>query len=249
MRLKNTHLFLLLFYFRGLPVHCQIERPALLPTDTVIEHCGFSLLYNEKYEQAKWVAYELTKKETEKIVKRSNKFKPDPKVKTRTANNDDYKGSGYDRGHLAPAADMDWSQMSMEESFYFSNISPQVPAFNRGIWEHLEELVRAWAIENGAVYVVTGPIINEKPATIGASKVGVPGHYFKVILDYSLPDIKAIGFVLSNSSSVKPLQGFALSIDEVEKITGIDFFPLIPDEQEKNIEKNLCIDCWNWNCK
>jgi len=249
MCFRYRYLFLFLFYFCQLPGFCQLEKPAVLPTDSVIEHCGFSLLYNEKYEQAKWVAYEITKKETEKVVKRSNKFKPDPKVSTHTANNNDYKGSGYDRGHLAPAGDMCWSQMSMDESFYFSNISPQVPAFNRGIWEKLEERVRAWAIENGTVYVVTGPIIHDKPTTIGASKVAVPQYYFKVILDYTLPDIKGIGFVLPNAASEAPLQSFALSIDEVEKITGIDFFPLIPDEQENHIEKTLCIHCWEWSCK
>jgi len=249
MRLKDTCLFLFLFCVYQLPGYCQLQKPAILPSDNVIEHCGFSLLYNEKYEQAKWVAYELTKEETKKMVKRANKFKPDPKVSTHTANNTDYKGSGYDRGHLAPAGDMCWSQMSMDESFYFSNVSPQVPSFNRGIWKKLEELTRVWAIENGTVYVVTGPIINGTPTTIGANKVAVPDHYFKVILDYSLPDIKGIGFVLPNAASGEPLQKFALSIDEVEKITGIDFFPSIPDEQEKIIEDTLCVHCWDWSCK
>lgn len=226
--------------------HYHLEIPAVVPTDTVIVHTGFSLLYNEKYEQAKWVAYELTKVETYKVAERTNKFIIDPKVSTHTADNKDYKGSGYDKGHLAPAGDMSWSAQSMYESFYFSNISPQVPAFNRGIWKKLEELVRVWAIENEAIYIVTGPIIRNNPSTIGANQVAVPDYYFKVILDYTPPGIKGIGFILPNAGSEENLQHFALSIEEVERITGIDFFPLIPDEQEINIEKTLCISCWEW---
>lgn len=226
--------------------NCHLEIPAIMPADTVIIHTGFSLLYNEKYEQAKWVAYELTKVETYKVAERTNRFIIDLKVSTHTANNKDYKSSGYDKGHLAPAGDMSWSAQSMYESFYFSNISPQVPAFNRGIWKKLEELVRLWAIENEAIYIITGPIIGNNPSTIGANKVAVPDYYFKVILDYTYPSIKGIGFILPNAGSQEKLQYFALSIDEVEKITGIDFFPLIPDEQENNIEKTLCISCWEW---
>jgi len=204
-------------------------------------------LYNETHEQANWVAYSLTKEETNKIFERTDKFISDPKVKTGTASNTDYEGSGYDRGHLAPASDMGWSSTTMAESFFYSNITPQTPSFNRGIWKKLEELVRTWAIENNAVYVVTGPVLTNGLQTIGPNKVSVPNYYYKVVLDYREPNIKGIGFILPNNGSKEQLQYYAVSIDSVEKVTGIDFFPLLQDEQEELIEKTLCIKCWSWN--
>jgi endonuclease G len=167
-------------------------------------------------------------------------------VKSVNAFNKDYAGSGYDRGHLAPAADMGWSASTMIESFYYSNMSPQQPGFNRGIWEKLEELVRIWAIENKAVYVVTGPVLSKGLQTIGYNKIAVPNYYYKVILDYQKPNIKGIGFILPNESSKSLLQNYAVSIDSVEKVTGLDFFYLLKDQEENLIEKELCINCWSW---
>jgi endonuclease G len=224
----------------------RLEIPKTKSSDKIISHTGYSLLYNEKYKQANWVAYELTKQETNKVFERSNKFISDPKVKSVNTFNKDYAGSGYDRGHLAPAADMGWSATSMIESFYYSNMSPQQPGFNRGIWKKLEELVRAWAIENQAVYVVTGPVLAKGLSTIGYHKIAVPNYYYKVILDYQKPNIKGIGFILPNESSKSALQNYAVSIDSVEKVTGIDFFYLLKDQQENLIEKELCINCWSW---
>jgi len=223
----------------------KLEIPKTKNSEKIISHTGYSLLYNEKYKQANWVAYELTKEETNKIFERSNKFISDPQVKSVNAFDKDYKASGYDRGHLAPAADMGWSASSMTESFYYSNMSPQLPGFNRGIWKKLEELVRTWAIENKAVYVVTGPVLSKGLQTIGYNKIAVP-NYYKVILDYQNPNIKAIGFILPNESSKSLLQNYAVSIDSVEKVTGIDFFYLLKDQEENLIEKELCINCWSW---
>ncbi|MDP2089761.1 MAG: DNA/RNA non-specific endonuclease [Flavobacteriaceae bacterium] len=229
-----------------LSIITKLEIPKTNLKGVIITHTGYSLLYNETHEQANWVAYDLTKEETNKLFDRTDKFIPDPKVKTGTANNKDYFGSGYDRGHLAPAADMAWSSTAMAESFYYSNMSPQTPSFNRGIWKKLEELVRTWAIENNTIYIVTGPVLTSGLQTIGANKVSVPTYFYKVILDYSEPSIKGIGFIIPNIGSVKPLQHFAVSIDSVEKFTEIDFFPLLPDDQEELIEKTLCIQCWSW---
>jgi endonuclease G len=223
-----------------------LEIPKTKPSDKIIKHTGFALLYNETHEQAEWVAYELTKAETTKLYDRNDKFVIDPKVKTGTANNKDYEGSGYDRGHLAPAADMCWSLATMSESFYYSNICPQAPSFNRGIWKNLESLVRSWAIENDAVYIVTGPVLNKGLKTIGPNKVSVPDYYYKVILDYSEPSIKGIGFIFPNIGSTASLVSYAVTIDSVEKLTGIDFFPLLQDQQEDIIEKTLCLKCWTW---
>ncbi len=224
----------------------HLEIPFFRQGEQVITHTGYTLSYNEAAEQANWVAYELTAQETQKAFERTNKFLVDPAVSTGSATDADYKKSGFDRGHLAPAADMGWSSTTMIESFYFSNMSPQLPGFNRGIWKNLESLVRTWANENESIYVVTGPVLTPGLPTIGGNQVAIPMHYYKVILDYREPSIKGIGFVLPNTSSSLPLQQFALSIDSVEKITGINFFQLLADDQEALLEKTVCIPCWSW---
>ena len=224
----------------------HLELPAITNKDVIITHLGYTLSYNEKHEQANWVAYELTAEETQRGVTRTNDFRPDTAVKTGSATNADYQNSGYDRGHMAPAADMSWSLQSMEESFFYSNMSPQVPGFNRGIWKKLEERVRQWAIENKDIYVVTGPVLTADLPVIGPDKVSVPRYYYKVILDYTLPELKGIGFILPNASSTMPLESYAVPIDSVEKVTGINFFPTLPDKQEQALEKTVCIPCWSW---
>jgi endonuclease G len=224
----------------------KMEIPATANEKLVVHHTAYSLLYSEEHEQAIWIAYELTSEETNKKFDRSDKFIVDPSIKTGSATNADYTGSGYDRGHLAPAADMSWSNQTMQESFYYSNMSPQDPSFNRGIWKKLEELVRTWAVENKALYVVTGPILTKGLPTIGPNKVSVPEYYYKVLLDYSEPDLKAIGFILPNKAGSGSIQDFAVSVDKVEKITGLDFFPMLPDNKESVLESSICISCWTW---
>lgn len=226
----------------------HLEIPKTGPQDELVIHAGFTLLYNEKHEQASWVAYELTKEETTSKFERSDKFLVDPMVKTGSADGKDYEGSPYDRGHLAPAADMCWSELTANESFYYSNMSPQAPSFNRGIWKKTEKLVREWAIENGSLYIVTGPVLSKGLKTIGKNNVSVPKYYYKVVLDYSNPDVKAIAFVMPNDTvkNSNPISSYAVSIDSVEKLTGIDFFSALPDDQEALIEQTLCIDCWSW---
>lgn len=223
-----------------------LELPKIVSTDQIVKHIGYTLSYSEVHEQAKWVAYVLTAEETSRIVKRSNKFKVDPEVKTGSAEDADYKHSGYDRGHLAPAADMGWSSIAMQESFFYSNMSPQIPAFNRGIWKTLEELVRQWAIENSALLIVTGPILEDNLPKIGPNGVSVPRYYYKVIVDYIEPEIKGIGFIIPNEGSNETLQNFAVPIDSVQRVTRINFFAKIPIEQQKEIERKLCKKCWTW---
>ncbi len=224
----------------------HFEIPEIRPSDKVIYHSGYSLLYNETHEQSNWIAYELTDEETIKQFNRTNKFLVDPDVSTHSANDEDYKGSGYDRGHLAPASDMGWSENTMKESFYYSNMSPQKPSFNRGIWKKLEEKVRSWAVENKKIYIVTGPILTIGLSKIGRDHVSVPKYFYKVIIDYTAPSIKGIAFVMPNESSKKSLQSFAVTIDSVEHITGINFFPTM---QDTAIENTLCISCWSWGSK
>ena len=224
----------------------RYELPAVKSSDRIIHHFGYSLLYNEAHEQASWVAYELTGAETNKLYERTDRFITDPLVSSGTATDSDYKNSGYDRGHLAPASDMGWSDVAMVESFYYSNMSPQLPGFNRGIWKSLEECVRTWAIDNESIYVVTGPVLTAGLSTIGSNKVSVPNYYYKVILDYREPGVKGIGFVLPNQSSSLGLQNFVVSIDSVEHLTGINFYPSLPDSLENAIEQQQCVSCWNW---
>lgn len=221
-----------------------------IPTSNIIgqmvNYKGFTLFYNEQHEQAAWVAYELTSDETKKVVKRTNKFRPDENVLTGSATNNDYFKSGYDRGHMAPAADMSWNIETMAESFYLSNMSPQVPACNRGIWKVLEDQVRIWAKENKAVFVVTGPVLEDKLPSIGLNKVSVPRYFYKVILDYTPPKLKGIAFVIPNSATKNNLQSFAVNIDSVQRLTGINFFPTLPYSQSDSLEKTICIPCWTW---
>ena len=125
-------------------------------------------------------------------------------------------------------------------------MSPQVPAFNRGIWKKLEEKVRDWAIEYDSLYIVTGGVLTDDLPTIGIDKVSVPNSYYKVILKYSKGDVKGIGFLLPNEGSQEPLQNFVVSIDSVESVTGLDFYPLLPNDQEKAIEGKVCLNCWDW---
>ena len=226
----------------------QLELPK--PLGGEIEHyTGYSLEYNEAAEQPFWIAYELTSEEVNGTLKRKDSFKYDPHISTGSATLSDYSNSGFDRGHLAPAADMKWNKVVMSESFYMSNMSPQVPGFNRGIWKKLEEQVRNWAIENEKLLITTGPIITKGYKTIGKNKVAVPSHYYKVIADITEPDIKAIGFILPNEKSNKPLTSFAVSIDKVEEITGIDFFYQLSDNIENHIESKIDVNKWSWNKK
>lgn len=220
--------------------------PAHTPDAPIYSYSGYILQYAEKFEQADWVAYELTKEEVfGNVAERSNKFKSDPKIKTGSASDADYKKSGYDRGHLAPAADMKYSAEAMSDCFYYSNMSPQVPAFNRGIWSTLESIVRYWAVTNESVLIVTGPILSKPPyPTIGPDHVAVPEYFYKVILDYRLPEIKGIAFIVPNKKNDKTIDSYACTIDEAERISGIDFFPELPDDEETTVESAFDLNLW-----
>ncbi len=222
----------------------SLEIPAHTSNETLICHTGYCLSYDENYKLAKWVAYELTFEETQGIIGRSDKFKPDPLITRNSASLVDYKKSGFDRGHLAPAADMKWSVQAMQESFYLSNMCPQDKSFNRGIWKKLEEEVREYAKHNKQIKVVTGPILQEGLPVLGPNRVSIPRYFYKALLDYSQPSIKAIAFVMKNEHSELPLSHFVVSIDSLEKLSGIDFFPLLPDEEENKLEKEKCYACW-----
>ena len=210
----------------------------------VVTHTKYALGYAEKYEQPAWVAYRLTAEMVTGKNKRKDSFRPDPQVSTGSAVPADYRGSGYDRGHMAPVADFKQSAQWMEETFFMSNMSPQVHEFNAGIWEKLESATRGWAKRYGAVYVVAGPILRNGLPVIGKyNRVAVPEMYYKVIVDLNEP--KAIAFMLKNESSQNPLRSFAVSINEVERQTGLDFFPQLPDDLENRLESQQSMDTWS----
>ena len=218
------------------------EVDFLLPTSKspgeLIRHEGYTLSYREQYKDAEWVAYPLLAYETTGDADRKNEqFKPDPLVENGTAIPSDYTRSGYDRGHLAPAADFKFSQRMMRETFFMSNITPQAPQFNRGIWSDLENQVRVWARRDKGIYVVTGPVLKPGLPTIGKSnEVTVPAKFYKVILYCNQPNIRLIGFLLNNEEAHGSLQDFVVPVDLIEQLTGLDFFPKIPDDLEHKLE-------------
>ena len=213
----------------------QLELPRYGADDTIIRHRGYTLSYNSKYKQANWVAYLLTKDETVKRFQRGEFFAPDPLLPG-TDFSIDYQKSGYDRGHLAPAADMGYSMETMVQSFFYSNMSPQLPRFNRGIWKKLEMQVRNWAIKYDSLYIVTGPIFSDTMKVIGPHRVAVPKSYYKVLIQKRNGEWFGIGFVLPNSSLKGDIMQYATSIVKVEVITGIDFFWSLEDKFENVLE-------------
>lgn len=232
-----VRLFILLFCLLTGAVYGQ--EYSFLPTGKegqIIRKTNYTLQYSEQDEQAYWVAYLLKPAMLSGLADREDDFRPDPEVKTESAQLNDYKASGYDRGHLAPAADMSFSAQAMSESFFLSNMSPQAPSFNRGIWSKLEQQFRNYTLREGEIYVVTGPVFREIKGRIGASEVTVPGYYYKILYDPE-PKPLMIAFLLPNEKGVKPLQEYQVSVDYVESLTGLDFFPSLPDLQEDELEK------------
>lgn len=196
----------------------------------LIEHTYYSLSYIEEHEQAEWVYYTIQKGNT----KRTDDFRPDPKVSTKSASLADYKGTGYDRGHLCPAAAMKINHTAMSETFYMSNMSPQLPSFNRGIWKDLESMVRKWGW-NIETHVVTGPVFKDNIESIGENKVSVPGYYYKAI--YQPSNAQMIAFVLPNEKSTRNISEYIITVDSLEQLTGIDFFPQIDKELQLKLER------------
>jgi endonuclease G len=209
-----------------------------------VEHSRYTLSYIEEHEQAEWVYYKLNPNLLRGNTERSNNFRVDFSISTGSASLNDYKGTGYDRGHLAPAGDMKDSYISMSNSFFMSNMSPQVPSFNRGGWKRLESLVRSWA-EKDELYIITAGILKESLSKIGANGVSVPEYFYKVI--YVPSSSKMIGFLMPNTKINLDLSYYAKTVDEIENLTGIDFFYNIDDNLEDRLESELRIDNWDFN--
>ncbi len=221
-----------------------------LPTTTtgqVITHDNYTLSYAEPFEQAEWVAYELKKSDLSYANFERPFFIEDAQVKTHSADWRNYKKSGYDKGHLCAAGDRKFSKKAFEETFLTSNISPQKHDFNDGIWNRLEQKVRYWASKYDGVYVITGGVLKPGLRTIGKEKVAVPEAFYKVIADFRDGHWRMIGFLVPAHDSDQPLYRFVVPVDEIEKQTGIDFFPKLDDKTEAQLEKSRDYKGWSFN--
>lgn len=218
-----------------------VEIPRPVKDHQIIEHTGYVLSYNEEYEVADWVAYEFTKEELNTVVaKRKDNFREDKEVLTGSAQLDDYRKSGYSRGHLAPAADFKWSEEAMNDTFYLSNMTPQLQDnFNAGIWLKAEDFVREVCSRSEFVFVVTGPVLTDGPYdTIGSNNVAVPKQFYKALISI-LPDGTWNTFAMiipQTASKNDDLALYMCSIDDVEKITKLDFFYKLEDTLEEKME-------------
>lgn len=207
---------------------------------------GYTTSYNAETRTPNWVAWHLTATHTNGPIKRKGiTFQADEEIPAPRVDTYDYMRSGYDRGHMCPAGDNHWSQKAMEQSFLMTNICPQEPALNSGLWNTVEKLCRIWAEQYGDVYIVCGPIyFNQKHKTIGKNKVQVPEAFFKVVLRLK-DEPKAIGFICRNASAKGHKKtDYVNTVDEVERITGMDFFSQLPDNIEQVIESQANIKEW-----
>lgn len=232
----------------SMPPATELEKvmtPRGLPQQ-ILPKTGFTISFNPETRQPNYVAWELLGSETEGGQERTDLFSPDPAAKE-SATPDDYRYSGYDRGHMAPAGDMKWNARAMEESFLMTNICPQDAALNRGAWKKLEEKCRAKALADSAVIVVCGPIFDtpQPRMRIGNSGVAVPDRFFKVILSPYTDPVQAIGFIMPNDEVKGGMQPCAVSVDEVERITGYDFFSALPDSIENAAEASCNFNRWS----
>lgn len=222
----------------------DMARTAKGRSSQIIRHKGYTLSYNNEWRLANWVGYELTRDETDGPVERTDWFDEDPMVKGVKVRHADYTHSGFDRGHMAPAADMKWDKQAMVESFYMSNICPQVHALNAGLWNTLENRVRTWARRDSAIVVVCGPIVSREYMTIGENRVAVPEYFYKAIVSPYSTSPQGVAFIMPNEDIDEPLYKYAVTIDSVETVTGIDFFYNLPDSLENYIEQNINLKSW-----
>jgi endonuclease G len=247
MKKMKLLLFIILFFAFIGDLSCQLNDFLPIDTlDTLVKHTYYTLSYSEQHEQPKWVAYELKPEMLYKVVERKNNFREDPSVLTGSANYEDYSDPDYDAGHMLCSRNMQFSCEAMDETFFMSNMSPQHKDLNRIRWAHLESLERSMVERNGTLYVVCGPVLKNVTKTIGiTNQVSVPDYYFKIILEHDSLLTKCIAFLMPNEKCPLPLESYVVSVDSVENMTGIDFFPSIQDILETKIE--ALVDTINWS--
>ncbi|MBQ7527968.1 MAG: DNA/RNA non-specific endonuclease [Bacteroidaceae bacterium] len=214
----------------------------------LIEHEGFTLLFDTKTMCPRWVAWELTAEETRGKVSRTGvDFKADNQVPEQyQVASWDYNGGHYGRGHMCPAGDMKWSQQAMQDCHYMTNICPQTAELNKTWWEHLERACRSWARQDGSVQIVCGPVFSDNPKRFGKKhRMAVPKGFYKVVLSLKEGKEKAIGFYYTNDDAPQPMEDAVRSVDDIEQLTGIDFFSSLPDEQEDRLEAMTDLRSWD----
>lgn len=220
-----------------------VTNPGL--EEIMIEYDGMTVSFNPELHIPNWVAWELTADEVGGDVSRAERFLVDPDV-IGCPNPSDYSRSGYDRGHMAPAGDMKWSEKAMGETFFMTNICPQVDDLNRGAWKRLEEKCRAKTSRDSALIIVCGPVLTDSITKfIGASRVAVPRRFFKVVLSPYADPPQAIGFIMPNGYVEGGMQKAATSVDEVEALTGHDFFHALDDDIESKLESKFNFPQWS----
>lgn len=223
----------------------EIPAPMSGTTEQILRRKAYTVSYNKGTRLPNWVAWHLTSSHASGTVKRpKNAFHEDEQVQTPRATRDDYYNSQYDRGHMCPAGDNKWDETAMYESFLLTNICPQKHGLNDGDWKEIEQLCRKWAERYGDIYIVCGPVLDgTKHKAIGKNKVVVPEAFFKVIL-CTTGTPKAIGFIYKNRDGDSSLASHTTTVDNVESITGIDFFPALPDDIENKIEATCSLSNW-----
>ena len=219
--------------------------PALLPGEVLIDHKAYSLVYSEDHEQAKWVVHVITPDVIDGKQSRTNDFRADPLVTSKTAVKADYWHSGFDRGHLAPSADFSWSHAALSESYFYSNMAPQRPDLNRKKWATLENKLRAYVgMHRRPLLVVSGGILREDLPSIGKNEVSIPEFFFKVAYDYTSDTPQGIAFVMPNDACKYPVWNYSMSIDSLEQITGFNFFANESEERQQAFEAEQSIAIW-----
>jgi endonuclease G len=224
----------------------QYELPAPSSREQQVKHTMLTLSYNEGYELASWAAWQLTPEQAKATGTFRDKYEADPAVTTETSTPKDYRDAGFIMAQLAPPEDMFPGPAAVEECFLMSNVVPQKPAFNKYIWKTNEKLVREWAKEGNTLYIIAGPVLADAPfGTFGSNKVSIPLRYYKAVLD--IKGKRAVAFVFRNNASSGSQKSFTLSVDALEKITGLDLFTALPDELEQDIESSTDFSKWNFN--
>ena len=221
-----------------------VGMPDSVPSQ-IIEYTGFTVSFNYKHGIPNYSVWELTPDRVYGINPRNSRFRPDPKAYG-CPDLSDYRNSGYDRGHMAPAGDMKWDTKAMTDSHYLTNICPQSHDLNGGVWKSIEKLCRNWALRDSLLVIVSGPVLTDRITTfIGEGHVSVPSRFFKVVLAPTVNPPRAIGFVASQWDANVPMQDMVRTVDEIEEITGLDFFKALPDSLEEYVESRTSLGQWN----
>jgi len=220
-----------------------VEIPSYEASEDIVTHIGYTACYNHTTLLSDWVAWELTADEVSEAYNFQCSFSRDPQVDFPKASREDYSQSGWDKGHMAPRADMKWSAQSLEESYYFTNICPQNHSMNSGAWRKIEELTRRLARHYGSVYVVCGPVMGEgRYGTIGKAHVQVPDAFYKALAVSTADGYQTVAFLMENNRQDGSPRSYAVTVDSVETVVGRNLFPLLPEEQEASIDWKY----WNY---